>query len=304
MHYEHSAQASIRTEKIMTSKFMIPFVLCAFLLVGCGSVVPPGETVIIRKPSGETKVVNEGVYRGVGRDRVYFIDNKLQAFEEDMQILCTDEINMYVDVKALLSFDVDDTNIDYIQEKIPANKNRIGLAEFYRMAIRPIVRSSARSVVSTYVTDDIRPNRDKIQAEIDRLVRDRIDALNFPLEVSGILISNIDYPKIVTAQRQAIKTAQLEDERRSAIAEAQIAQAQREVAIETENAKVRMIRAQAQADENAILTSSLTPQFLLWRQMEMLESVGPNTNMMLVPYQAITPEFMNTVMVRDALETK
>lgn len=284
--------------------------LLSLLLVGCGKTTPPGKTVIILKPNGETKIVEKGVYRAIGRDRLYFIDNKLQAYEEDdMQILCTDDINMVIDAKMLVSFAADEQSVDFIQQKVPAREVKGGdtkgwelsLDEFYGMAVRPVFRNATREIVSKYKTDDIRANREKISADIDALVRTRIASLGFPLEISGVLISNIDYPKVVTDQRTAIKNAQLEDERKAALAEANIAEAQRQVAIETELAKVRMIKAQAQADENAILTSSLTPQFLLWRQMEMLEAVGPNTDMMLVPYQAITPEFMNTMIIKEAV---
>lgn len=292
---------------------IVPLMASVIFLGGCfGSVTPPGKTVVIRKPSGETKVVEKGVYKAWGRDRLYFISNKLQAYEENnMRILCADDINMDVDVKALMSFDVKGANLDFIQEKIPATRSNEGdiegwelsLDQFYRMAVKPIVRNAAREVISKYKTDDIRVNREKIAADTDTLVRERIEALGFPLQVSGILISNIDYPDVVIDQRNAIKNAQLEDQRKAALAEAEIAQAQRQVAIETENAKVRMIRAQAQADENKILTASLTPEFLMWRQMEMLEAVGPSTDMMLVPYQAITPDFMNTAIVRDAVSS-
>lgn len=289
---------------------LIALGLIGAVLVGCGKVTPPGKTVLIRKPSGETEVITAGVYRPWGRDRAYFVDNKLQAYtEQGMQILCADDINMEVDVKALLSFNPTAESLDFIQDKVPATRVTEGditgwelsLDKFYKMAVRPVVRNAAREIISKYNTDDIRINREKITADIDALVRERITSLGFPLEISGILLSNIDYPEVVIQQRNAIKNAQLEDQRKAALAEAQIAQAQREVAIETERAKVRMIRAQAQADENAILTESLTPQFLMWRQLEMLETIGGTAEMMLVPYQAITPDMMNTTLVREAV---
>lgn len=276
-------------------------------LFGCGKVVPPGHTVILVKPSGETKLYENGVFKAWGRDRAYYVDNRLQAFEEDnMQILCQDEINMLVEVKALLSFRTNASDVPFIKSRIaPANDGSLSLPDFYSKAIRPIVRSAARDVVSSYRTDDIRENRIKIASDIDSLVRAQLEEAGYPVHVQEIMISGIDYPKIVRDQREAIKNAQLEDQRRAALAEAQIAQAQREVSIEAERAKVRMIRAKAQADENAILTQSLTPEFLLWRQYEVLEttasalSTGSNNTVFMMPFSAVNPDTLNAALIGE-----
>lgn len=288
-------------------------------LSGCGRVVPPGKTIIIRKPSGNTTIKERGVYKAWGRDRIYIIDNKLNAYEErDMRILCEDEINMDVDVKALLSFEVTAQSVEFIQAKIPTVKTEDGditgwelsLDKFYGMAVKPIVRAAARDVISKYQTDDIRPNREKITNDIDQMVRRQITTLGYPLHVSAVLISNIDYPQVVRDQREAIKNAQLEDQRRAALAEAEIAEAQRQVSIETERAKVRMIRAQAQADENRILTQSLTPEFLQWRQYEVLEhaaaqlAAGANNTVFMMPYSSINQDTLNAALIRDSVASK
>lgn len=288
--------------------------LAVFALAGCGSVVPPGKTVIIRKPSGETKIVEKGVYKSWGRDRLYFVDGKLKSFNENgMKILCADDINMDIDVKILLSFTVDESSIEFIQSKVPATKVddgdvkgfELSLTRFYAMAVQPIVRAATRTVISPYITDDIRPNRELIAAEIDALVRSQIIDLGYPLQISAVLLSNIDYPQVVKTQREAIKTAQLEDQRKAALAEAAVAEAQRQVGVETELAKVRLIKARAQADENAILTSSLTPAFLLWRQFEVLENTasnlaqGDSNTVFMMPFSAINPDMLQTVVLRD-----
>ena len=304
--------------KIRTLIVLAVAAVASMTLTGCGAVVPPGKTVIVVKPSGETKVVEKGVYKAWGRDRLYFVDNKLQSYKEEMKILCVDDINMSVDVKTLLTFKVDASGIDFIKSRVPSERvergevrgQELSLNRFYEMAVKPVVRAAARDVVSAYNTDDIRQNREKITADIDALVRQRMAELKYPLNVSAVLVSNIDYPEVVKNRREEIKNAQLEDELKAAMAEAKIAEAQRQVSIETELAKVRMIRAQAQADENAILTESLTPEFLLWRQYEVLEmtaeslSSGSNNTVFMMPYSAMNPDLMNTALMREAITSK
>jgi regulator of protease activity HflC (stomatin/prohibitin superfamily) len=289
-------------------------VLAALTLtfLGCGTVVPPGKKVIVLHASGESTSVDKGVYYCWGRDQAYFVDQKLKSFTENMQILCADDVNMDVDIKAVLSFEVDDASVEFIKQKVPATEidtetKELSLEQFYEMTVKDIVRSSGRTVISQMKTDDIRPNRTQIEADVSQMARARLTELKYPLNVSAILLSNIDYPDVVTKQREEIKNAQLEDQRQAALAEAAMAEAQRRAGIETEEAKVRMIKAQGQADENKILAESLTPEYLRWRQLEVMEHVstemakGQNNVVFIMPYEAISQDTMNTAMMRESI---
>ncbi|UDQ97078.1 hypothetical protein AAEX28_08510 [Lentisphaerota bacterium WC36G] len=73
----------------MKLQFIKKMVVIAFgiiainFLTGCGKVVPPGTTVIILTPNGESKIIKSGVYRGWGRDKVYFVDTKLKSYSKN-----------------------------------------------------------------------------------------------------------------------------------------------------------------------------------------------------------------------------
>ena len=66
-----------------------------------------------------------------------------------------------------------------------------------------------------------------------------------------------------------------------------------------------MVQAQAQADENEILTESLTPEFLMWRQMEVMESVsielakGESNTVFMMPYHMMSPNVMNSAIMAE-----
>ena len=288
---------------------------CIIPLAGCGQVVPPGKKVIILHPSGESTIKDKGVYKAWGRDKLYFVDQKLKSFSEPLSILCADDINMDVDVKAIMCFEVDTKSVEFIKEKVPTTQvvdgdiqgHELSLDKFYELGVKDILRSSARMVINKHETDDIRPNRESIEAELSNLFRERVKKLGYPLRVSAVLLSNIDYPQVVIDQRNAIKNAELEDQKRAALAEAELAEMQRQAGIEVEKAKVRMITAQAQADENAILAGSLTPAYLSWRQLEVMENVstamakGQNNVVFIMPYEAISPDTLNTAMVRESV---
>ena len=293
---------------------LLALTACVFLS-GCGKVVPPGKTILILKPSGVTAIVDQGVYRKWGRDKIYFVDKKLNSFAEDMQILCADDVNMAVDVKAVMSFRVDADTVEFIRNKVPSFRvdqgeitgQELSIDRFYEMAIRDIIRSSSRNVISKLTTDDIRPNREALEREIATNVRTRIEGMGYPIDVSAVLISNIEYPESVTRMREEIKRAQLEEQKQAAIDQMEIAKAKREVVIEQERAKVTIVSAQAAADKNRIMSESLTPAFLRLRQIEMAEELGRTigtggaNTVYVMPYEAIGPGTMGQAMLQETM---
>lgn len=285
----------------------------AFSAVGCGTVVPAGKTVVILHPDGTSTVQDKGAYFAYGRDRVFYIDEKMKSFTESMSIICADEIPLTVDVKALISIESAGDNKEFLVKKIPVTDSgplgtpELSLDQFYEMAVADIVRSSGRQIIESESTENVRPNREAKEKEMTELVRKRCKELNYPIHVAAVLLSDIQYPESVRSTREAIKNAQLEDEKKAAIAEADLAQAQREVAVEQERAKVRLVKAQAQADENKVLAESLTPEFLAWHQMESLELVaqtlseGPNNTTFMFPF-TLQNEMMQPAMFENAVQ--
>lgn len=303
-------------------RIMLAIVLAVVMVfsTGCTTrVVPPGTVVIVLKSDGSGEVHTEGSYMAWGRDRVYFVDTKLKSFTESMNILCADNINMKVDVKWVGSFDVSANKIKIIKEKVPADKvdtgditgYQLSLHKFYATAMKDIIRANTRNIVAPYVTDSIREERSKIQLAVKKAVLERFKQLNYPIKTTDIMVSNIDYPAEITAQRKAIKNAQLENERQAALAKAAIEQAKREAAIAREEGKAQIEKAKADAKANEIRTKSLTPAIIAMRQWDVLEKLGtpncddtgkctePAIDMIFVPYSGVGESTINSTMIRQ-----
>lgn len=279
------------------------------------AVVPPGTIVIVLKPNGESKIHSDGSYWALGRDRVYYIDTKLKGFTEKMEILCADNINMAVDVKWVGSFSVTPERIKVIKEKVPARRVRGGdlkgyqlsLQDFYVTAMKDIIRANSREVISPYVTDNIRESRSEIQQLVKHRVLTRLQELNYPVETTDILISNLDYPEEVTTQRKAIKNAQLEDEKQAALAKAAVEQAKREAAIAREKGKARIEIAKADAEANKIRSQTLTEAIIRMRQWDVIEAGAlSESSVILLPYKALGKdvELTNALLLRNAINQK
>ncbi len=293
------------------TKLLFVFVL-AFAIIGCGTVVPPGTTVIILTPDGAATIKNEGVFKAWGRDKVYFVNTKLKSYSKELEILCADDINMKVRVKWIGSFLVTDKTIDVIKKKVPATKvdegdiegYELSLDKFFATTMEDILSSIARTVVSPYKTDNIREQRESIRLEIKKLFLVRLKELNYPVETTDVLVTNLDYPPEITKKRQAIKDAELQDLQNAAEAKANVSKAMRNAELEAEKGKAALVKAQADAAANKVRASSLTPEILAVKQLETLVKLaeGQNNTVVVIPYEAIRAGLTDTLLNREAVE--
>lgn len=291
-------------------------VLLATLIVmgsGCGKVVPPGTTVILLKPRGQTEIIYEGVYKAWGRTMVYFIDTKLKSYSKELKILCADDINMNVTVKWIGSFKVTEDTIDIIKKKVPAQKTtredisgfELSLDKFFETAMQDILSNAARTVVSPYKTDNIREQREVITAAIKAKFLASMKDLKYPVETTDVLVTNLDYPPEITAKRKKIKDAELQDLENAAIAIAEVAKAKRDAELAAEKGKALLVEAEADAAANRVRAASLTPEILAVKQLETLVklALGPNNTVVVIPFEAIRPGGMQEMLLnREAIE--
>jgi len=300
----------------MNKLIQLALVSCLALVMiaplGCGKVVPPGNTVIILTPSGGATIKNEGVYKAWGRDKLYFVDTKLKSYSKDIQILCADDINMDVSIKWIGSFNVTTDTIDVIKKKVPATKvtqgeisgYELSLDAFYATAMEDVLSSLARGIVSVYKTDNIREHREEIRQAIKTQFLARLKELNYPVETADVLVSNLDYPVAITEKRNRIKDAELQDLENAAIAKAEVSKARRNAELEMERGKANLVKAEADAAANKVRASSLTPEILAVKQLEVLVRLaeGPNNTVVVIPFESIRPELTTTLLTREATE--
>jgi len=300
-------------KKMKITTIAIVAMALMFLVVGCGNVVPPGTTVILLEPSGETDIKQEGAYRAWGRTKVYFVDTKLKSYAKNLKILCADDINMTVSVKWVGSFKVSDKTIDTIKKKVPATRvdkgdikgYELSLDKFFQTTMADILSSITRTVVSPYNTDNIREKREVIRESIKNRFLARMVELKYPVETTDVLVTNLDYPPEVTKKRGRIKEAELQDLENAALAKAAVAKAKRDAELALERGKAQLVAAKADAAANKVRASSLTPEILAVKQLETLVRLaeGPNNTVVVIPFDAIRPGgLQETLLGREAVE--
>lgn len=288
-------------------------VMAAIGLTGCSSkVVPAGTIVVVRKADGESIIAAKGTYLAAGRDKVYFVDTKLASKSVKLDILCKDDINMKVEVKWIGSLDVDASTVETVCEKIPSIRvdkgdmigYQLSFDLFWDLAMSDVVAGTSKRVVAPYITDDINDNRDKIEADIKEKTIAKLKAAGYPVTTSDVLVTNLDYPDEVTASRKAIKQAELKDLENAAIAKANVTQAARDAELALARNKAKLVDAQGDAAANFVRSESLTPAILALKWQEALIALanGPNNSSVIVPYEAVRPELLDTAILKQSVD--
>lgn len=145
-------------------------------------------------------------------------------------------------------------------DKVVELSNRFGSQEDLLIkVIEPEIRSAIREAASPFTTNDIVSKRSEIQAAVrEHLTSEWADL--------GIVVEAVDVQE--TIQPQAIK-------------DANAAKAAALIAVETEQAN--RDKAIIEAEKNAIATAQLTPEILMARKIQALQTAAEKGSLVVIP---------------------
>jgi len=167
-----------------------------------------------------------------------------------------------------LSVDLDLSVLYRIQpEKAPEIYKNVG-ENYAEIIVRPQVRSVLRGVVASYSAQDIySPERsqieEKVLEELQNVTKDR------GIVIESILLRNVQLPPQIEQAIQSKLTA-----------EQQIAQKEFEVATAIKEAERKRQEAHGIADANAIISGSLTQDYLRWYW---IQEIGKSNQTYYIP---------------------
>lgn len=141
---------------------------------------------------------------------------------------------------------------------------------FVQKVVAVDVRAIPRSVAGKFTTLDILTNRGEFTDAVQTALSDKWESLG--LHVEQVTIQNVTYPQSITDKYASAQVAEV---------------AQQEAKAKQETAKVeaetKVIQAQGEADANAALTESLTPEVLQQQYNEALQTAAENGCLVVVP---------------------
>jgi len=133
-------------------------------------------------------------------DKMVRVDLRVITYDVPPQDVITKD-NVSVKVNAVLYFQI-----------VDSNKAIVSVANFFE-ATSQIAQTTLRSVLGQQELDDLLANREKINAELQRIIDEQTEP--WGVKVSVVEVKNVDLP--VEMQRAIAKQAEAERERRAKV---------------------------------------------------------------------------------------
>lgn len=256
-----------------------------FLVIGaaciglrCFYTQDAGEVVVIKSFSGkiagstsETGIHFKAPWNSCIR---YDIRNNVISFiadgEEDYtggsatgkQVTINDASGVAADMDIQVNYSLDPAKAIDIYRDYGSQEN------FVRSIAAVDARSVPREISGQFDTITLLTDRGKFTAAVEEELTKRWE--KYGLVIEQVSVQEIRYPESVTAKYAEAQQALIDKEK---------AQNQQETAkVEAETKK---INAQGEADANAILTQSLTPEVLQQRYIDALNEIGKSGNLII-----------------------
>jgi regulator of protease activity HflC (stomatin/prohibitin superfamily) len=203
-----------------------------------------------------------------------------RALNEEMSFNSKEGMQIYSDVS--LSYAIDSVKVPEFYVKYRVNE----LDRFTHGILRDIVRNSLNEIASTYTVEDIYGVK---KTEFLQKVQDMIQTKVAPVGVGVQQFGFIGAPRVpdviatsITAKARAIQDA---ERARNELAMTQ-AEAAKKIAEAEGDAQSQINRAKGEAESNRIRQSSLTPQLLELRRLEIQRAMIDKWNGQLPTVQS------------------
>lgn len=135
--------------------------------------------------------------------------------------------------------------------------------------IIPVIREIVRNVVGSFPAEELPTKRNEIATLIDQRFRENINSLeNRPVQLESIQLTEIVLPVAIKEQIERVQVARQEAERARYEVERARQEAEKQAALAKGAADATIIKADAQAKANKIISQSLSNSLLQLRQIE------------------------------------
>ena len=259
---------------------IILFLVVSPMLLGCGSMVSPGQMGLKWRPMTtglSDKPLREGFYAHMPWNDVFTYSVQWQRFTEKVDALTKDDLHIKVEASVVIRPLA--SELDRLQLEIGP--------DFYPTIVKPEFLTVLRSAVANYAMVEIPEKSPEVEAQVLQNLKKRIKGKH--LEVDNVTVDHIDFTsgvlraieaKLAKEQEVIQKGFELEITTK----EAEIAQVRAkgegdalEIRAKGE-AEAQKIRAAGQAEAQKLIDQTLTSRFLQFKAFE-----SPNAKFIYVP---------------------
>ncbi|QBX32474.1 SPFH domain/band 7 family protein [Pseudomonas phage PA1C] len=272
-------------------------ILIALVVTGCSfEVIPPAHKGKLLTVNGYSpEVLEPGKLTVYGRDQLILLDGSVQTKNEQLTVKMADKLDLTFTVSFRTRVAGNEQVINAMFNSITVVDNIVTLDQVYSIYGRDVVSSVSRSVLGKYKVEEVPANFDKITADLLAKLQEAMK--NSPLEVSNVTLGSLKYPSVITEaiEKQAERELAIQTENNQQAIEMtkrtnalKLAEADREV----ELTKARTLR-----DQNQIVAAGISEKLLQYRALEVQEkmanSLGNSGSSIFVPYEALNSTGMS-----------
>jgi hypothetical protein len=201
------------------------------------------------------------------------IDESDTATNEQMSILCKDDLNFKLDLEMRSSIKF--SNVEVLRQIIKKQGSKmkwgdgvgyLSYVTIYNTYVKQVARSITRSVVSKYATVSIRDAREEIQETIKTKILEATK--NLPVKIDMVVTNNFDYPDIITQAVERKKEQELQIEAERARLEMELNRMDNKLRLANKQEQLLTKQAENDAIRMKILNNIITPEFIALRNAE------------------------------------
>lgn len=292
-------------------KVMLMLGLMSVLIMstGCTQPVPVGNVGKIVSPAG----VQKGLY-GVGRpfvawrDKLVLVETASQYRPANVSVIMADRV-MSKDGSVTTRIGLTMDFIINIRYRINASEPAVnailsdmrldGVSTIHAQQVYTkygdmVVGRASREVLGQYTPEEVLNNLEEINKKLFNKVSEGLQ--NSPLIVSEVSMGPIRLPDVISKRINKNKEVELSESEKRADQKIAMLGKNNDKALAKEQAAIDLIDAKSLSAQNAVLRSSITPEVLELRKMEIqklqLEVLkefanNNNTSTVVLPYEAL-----------------
>lgn len=293
----------------MKKLFVAIMVAFSMTLVGCSEPVPVGTVGKKIVPEGVTpEIYQPGRVTLWWRQSLVLVETASKRRVAPVTVVMADHsISEDGSVKRELGLDMD--FIVNIRYKIKPNENvinamlndmtldgveKITAEQVYDKYGNQVVGRVSREILGEYSPEEIFDNLKDINKALHAGIVQATQ--NTPLEISEVSLGKIDLPKIIKDRINANKSTELSEAEKRAQQKIDLLNEKNQTELAKQKAVRDMVDAKSLAEQNRILSESVTPEVIKLRELEvekmrieMMSKVlsNGNNNSVFIPYGAL-----------------
>ncbi|GAA3918326.1 SPFH domain-containing protein [Litoribacillus peritrichatus] len=276
-------------------KKAITVILASLILAACGEHVeiPPAHVgKVLTKNGYAPDTLTPSKFRlepcWAYCDRLIILEVSDKPLVEKLTVFMPkDKLNLAVDIRGTFSIPNDNTTINSLFDRIPAENEIIPAHKIYSTYGQQAVRGIVRSEITKYTIQDVLENRESISQNIHAAISDKLISTKTPLVISRFELADVQPPKVIVQAQEAAKKREIDIQQAEADAQVKLTEAELALEVAKKDRLVEREKAEAIAEQNRIAAKSITPEVLAYKKLEtalaIYTELAKNGNTIIIP---------------------